>query len=268
MSNSALKRLLSVFRRKDEEPGGSEPGQSAPAHATDSSLEQVLIRLQQLVEERSFVDVRFPGKASNTYQSLIIKVDPLERYVLIDELFPAHGSLFVSPGDEVEVTSMRKGIPVKFSSWVKSVSLDEADGFPAYRLALPEAVEAKQRRTFFRVHVDTDAGVKLKIRGPDRERLLCTVQNLSFGGVGFTCQGNLTEALRANNQLGNSVLSIPGVPDISCDLEARSFEFRRKPYRHTLVGSRFVALSGSAEKQLEQYLTLLQRQQRRESSRD
>jgi c-di-GMP-binding flagellar brake protein YcgR len=97
---------------------------------------------------------------------------------------------------------------------------------------------------------------------------LCTVQDLSFGGLGFSCQGNLTDALRANNQLGNSTLSIPGMSDISCDLEARSFEFRRKPYRHTVVGARFVSLTGTAEKQLEQYLTLLQRQQRRESTRD
>lgn len=268
MSHSALKRLLSAFRRKDEAPEDSGTEPAAGARGPESSLEQVLIRLQQLVEERSFVDVRFPGKGGNAYQSLIIKVDPLERYVLIDELFPAHGALFITPGDEVEVTSVRKGIPVRFTSWVKAVSLDEADGYPAYRLALPEAVEAKQRRTYFRVHIDSEAGVKLKIRGPERERLLCTVQDLSFGGVGFTCQGNLTDALRANNQLGNSILSIPGVPDISCDLEARSFEFRRKPYRHTLVGSRFVALTGASEKHLEQYLTLLQRQQRRESSRD
>lgn len=268
MSNSALKRLLSAFRRKDEADEAPVQHPVSVSAAPEASLGEVLIRLQQLIEERSFVDVRFPGKGNNTYQSLIIKVDPLERYVLIDELFPAHGALFITPGDEVEVTSVRKGIPVKFTSWVKAVSLDEADGYPAYRLALPEAVEAKQRRTYFRVRIDSDAGVKLKIRGPERERLLCTVQDLSFGGLGFTCQGNLTDALRANNQLGNSILSIPGVQDISCDLEARSFEFRRRPYRHTLVGARFLALTGAAEKQLEQYLTLIQRQQRRESSRD
>ena len=48
-----------------------------------ASFEQTVIRLQQMVEERSFVEVRFPGRADNTYQSLILKVDPLERYVLI-----------------------------------------------------------------------------------------------------------------------------------------------------------------------------------------
>jgi c-di-GMP-binding flagellar brake protein YcgR len=44
----------------------------------------------------------------------------------------------------------------------------------------------------------------------------------------------------------------------------RTFEFRRQPYRHTVIGARFEALAATAEKQLEQYLVLLQRQQRRE----
>jgi c-di-GMP-binding flagellar brake protein YcgR len=261
MAEGALKKLFSGLLRKDRSEAAAAPDQVADAQ---SSFEQVVIRLQQLVEERSFVDVRFPARASNTYQSLILKVDPLERYVLIDELFPAHGAFFVSPGDEVEVTSVRRGVPVRFTTWVKSISIDEADGIPAYRLALPDAVEAKQRRKSFRVSVDIDAGIRLRIRGPDANKLLCTVQDLSYGGVGFTCQGNLTERLRASNQLRNCLLTIPGLPDIACDLEVRTFEFRRTPYRHTVVGARFESLASAAEKQLEQYLVLLQRQQRRE----
>jgi c-di-GMP-binding flagellar brake protein YcgR len=260
MAEGALKRLLSGLRKRPEQEVVAESGDREPPQA---SFEQVVIRLQQLVEERSFVEVRFPGRSDSAYQSLILKVDPLERYLLIDELFPAHGAFFVTPGDEVEVTSVRRGIPVRFSSWIKAISLDEADGYPAYRLALPDSVEAKQRRKTFRVTVDVETGLKLRIRGPDGERQLCTVQDLSLGGLGFSCQGNLGEMLRANNQLKNSVLSIPGLPDISCDLEVRKFEFRRAPYRHTVVGSRFEGLGSAGEKQVEQFLVMLQRQTRR-----
>jgi c-di-GMP-binding flagellar brake protein YcgR len=263
MPEGSLKKLFTGLLRKRK---AAEP-EAAPEELPQSSFEQVVIRLQQLVEERAFVDVRFPGRASNTYQSLILKVDPLERYVLIDELFPAHGAFFISPGDEVDVTSVRRGIPVRFTTWVKSISIDEADGIPAYRLALPDAVEAKQRRTHFRVNLDPDAGVKLRIRGPEASRLLCTVQDLSHGGIGFSCQGNLSERLRENNQLRDSVLNIPGAPDIPCSLEVRTFEFRRVPYRHTIVGARFDTLTPAAEKQLEQFLVLIQRQQRRDSQR-
>ena len=262
MAEGGLKKLFSglLGRHKAEE--------AAPPDAElRASFEQTVIRLQQMVEERSFVDVRFPGRADSVYQSLILKVDPHERYVLIDELFPAHGQYFISPGDEVEISSVRRGVPVRFHSWVKSISIDEIDGLPAYRLALPDSVQARQRRTHFRLALDTDSGVRLRIRGPDGERLLCTVLNLSQNGLGFSCQGNLSESLRESPVLRNCLLSIPGQPEIGCDLEARSFEFRKQPHRHTVVGARIDNLAPASARQLEQYLVLTQRQQRRETVR-
>jgi len=260
MAEHGLKKMFSsLLGKRDEEPEQSQTG------ASQSTFEETVIRLRQLETERSFVDVRFPGRSDKSYQSLILKVNPLERFVLIDELFPTHGALFVSPGDEVEITSVRKGIPLRFTTWVKSISIDEADGIPAYRLAFPHTVEAKQRRSSFRVAIDPGAGLRLRIRGPDGDKLLCTVQNLSYGGVGFTCQGNLTERLRQSHLLRASLLSIPGLADISCDLAVRSFEFRRNPYRHTVVGARMESLNAAAERQLKQFLANLQRQQRRES---
>jgi c-di-GMP-binding flagellar brake protein YcgR len=260
MAEGALRRLISGLRKRPVAHADAVVADREPAQA---SFEQVVIRLQQLAEERSFVDVRFPRRSETAYQSLILKVDPLERYLLIDELFPSHGAFFITPGEEVEVTSVRRGIPVRFSSWVKAISLDEADGYPAYRLALPDSVEAKQRRMSFRIAVDTDAGLKLRIRGPDSGRLLCTVQDLSLGGLGFSCQGNIGDMLRANSQLKGTILTLPGMPDISCDLEARKFEFRKAPYRHTIVGARFEGLTAAGQRQVEQCISTLQRQAKR-----
>lgn len=265
MADGALKRMFAGLRKRPADVSPQEPDRAAKQ---ESSFEQVVIRLQQLVEERSFVDVRFPGRSDTTYQSLILKIDPLERYVLIDELFPAHGAFFITPGEEVEVTSIRRGIPVRFNSWIRSVSLDEADGYPAYKLALPESVEAKQRRMSFRVNVPAEAGLKLRIRGPDGARLLCTVHDLSMGGLGFTCQGNLGDMLRANNQLKGCLLTLPDMPEISCDLEVRKFEFRKAPYRHTMMGTRFDGLGVAGQRQVEQCISTLQRLARRGSRQD
>jgi len=246
----------------------AKPEVDAPEEPDEqNSFEQTLIRLQQMVEERNFVDVHFPGKSDTSYQSLLLKVDPHERYVMIDELFPAHGAFLVAPGDEVEVISTRKGLPVRFSSWVKSISINEDDGIPAYKLALPNSVDAKQRRRHFRLAIDPDAGIRLRIRGPDQSRMLCTVQNLSSSGIGFTCQGNLTEQLRQSPVLRNCILSIQGMGDITMDLEARSFDFKRQPYRHTSIGARMENLSPASQKQIEQYLVVVQRQRRKDEGR-
>jgi len=183
MAEGGLKKLFSglLGRHKPEEAEPREPELRA-------SFEQTVIRLQQMGGGAQLRRRALSGRADSVYQSLILKVDPHERYVLIDELFPAHGQYFISPGDEVEITSVRRGIPVRFQSWVKSISIDETDGLPAYRLALPDSVDAKQRRTHFRLSLDADSGVRLRIRGPDGDRLLCTVLNLSQSGLGFSCQ--------------------------------------------------------------------------------
>ncbi len=261
MAERGIRRILSgLLNRKPPEPipgnGAEEP----------DNFEQTVIRLQQLVEERSFVDVRFPSRFDGTYQSLILKVDPVERYVLIDELFPAHGQFLITPGDEVEITSLRRGLPVRFTTWVKAISLDEGDGLPAYRLALPDVVEAKQRRAHFRLMLSSDSGVRLRLRGPEGDRLLCTVLDLSQSGLSFDCTGNLTEMLRQKPQLHQCVLLIPSLPEISCDLEARSFEFRKRPTRHTLVRARIDVLTTGSARQIEQFLALAQRRQRREDT--
>ncbi len=262
MAERGLKKILAgLFSRQPPVPTIEE------APDPRASLEQTVIRLQQLVEERCFVDVRFPDRADNVYQSLILKVDPAEGYVLIDELFPAHGQFFISPGDEVEITSVRRGVPVRFATWVRAISIDEADGLPAYRLALPDAVEAKQRRAHFRLTLDADSGVRLRLRGPEGDRLLCTVLNLSQAGLSFECPGNVTEWLRQHTRLRQCMLTIPGLPEFPCDLEARSFEFRRRPSRHTIVGARIESLAPVAARQLEQFLVIAQRQQRRETAR-
>ncbi|MFZ1295465.1 MAG: hypothetical protein WAR81_14760, partial [Pseudomonadales bacterium] len=93
------------------------------------------------------------------------------------------------------------------------------------------------------------------------------VLNMSLAGACFSCQGNLSEHLRTTPVLRNCTLSIPGVGDIGCDLEVRSFEFRRQPYRYTVVGVLLDGLNSGASKLLEQYLVMVQRQQRRETTR-
>lgn len=259
MAERGLRKILyGLFNRQ---PPEATPEENAEAPA---NFEQTVIRLRQLVEERCFVDVRFPGRLEGVYQSLILKIDPVEGYVLIDELFPSQAQFLVAPGDEVEITSIRRGMPVRFTTWIKAISIDEGDGLPAYRLALPDVVEANQRRAHFRLALDSDSRVRLRLRGPENERMLCTVLNLSQAGISFEGAGNLTEWLRQEPQLRQCTLLIPSLPEISCELVARSFEFRKQPTRHTLVGARIEALSPLAERQLEQFLTLAQRRQRRE----
>jgi len=65
MAEGAIRRLLSGLRKRPDAQDAASTSDREPAQA---SFEQVVIRLQQLVEERSFVDVRFPGRSDTTYK--------------------------------------------------------------------------------------------------------------------------------------------------------------------------------------------------------
>ena len=247
---------------------GKKNAPSDPLTQDIDRVQETIIRLQQLVEERSFVEVRFPMKSSHAFQSLILKVDPVERYLLIDELFPANRSIMATSGDVVEITSVSRGMPVKFQTTIHSVSIDDGDGMPAYRLELPGNVSADQRRRNFRLPVEQASGVQLRIRNADGSTLLCTVLNVSHGGVGFSCQGNISERLRSETLLKNCRLRLPDNEEIKIDLEVRSFEYRRHPYRHTLVGTRIAKIEQTDERIIGQFLVGMQRQLRRETKQD
>jgi len=257
---SAWLRLKSLFSK----PIATEPEESSSQVV---SAETVL-RLQQLALDHTFVDVRFPERAGNSYQSLILNVNPDEGYLLIDEFFPSSDNILVSPGDEVEITSQRKGMPVSFSTVVQSICIDDGDGMPAYRLEIPDSVEARQRRRHFRVQVEPDAGIKVRIPNDDNTTLLCTVHNLSYSGIGFSTGGNIAQQLETQRIFSNALLTLPSEVTIQCKIEVMSYEFKRMPYRHTLIGGKFSAISSSNQKKLDQYLATMQRIQRKHTSEE
>ena len=259
MALKALRKwLVNLLDPDDEASSADDSGETKPP------FEETLLRLQQLISERSFVDVTFPERSRASFQSLLLKVDAEERYVLIDELFPSRHVGMIESGDIVEVTSRAKGMPMKFRTLVEAIQLDTSDGMPSYRLALPGAVEAAQRRGTYRVPLGRDSGVRLRIMNPDGSTELGTVLNLSRGGLGFSCQGNISDRLRENNHLGGCKLSLPDGEVMTIDVDVRSFEFKRYPYRHTVIGSRIRSISSGDEKALDRFMIAQQRLLRRE----
>jgi c-di-GMP-binding flagellar brake protein YcgR len=244
--------------------GKPEHEETDPAEQTNAVSAETVLRLQQLAQARTFVDVRFLERTNQNYQSLILKVEPQEKYLLIDEFFPGNDNALISPGDEVEITSQRKGMPVKFTTVIQSICLEEQDGMPAYKLAIPDNILANQRRRHFRVQIAEDSGIKIRIPNNENSGLLCTVYDLSHAGIGFSAGGNITQVLQENPILISCKLTLADGTPIECDIEVKSFEFRRHPYRHTTVGGKLSGIPATMQRKLDQYLASMQRLQRKQ----
>jgi c-di-GMP-binding flagellar brake protein YcgR len=218
---------------------------------------EMLVRLYELCAKHAFVDVRFLNREGMSYQSLIIDVDAKRRTLLIDELYPLDESTRIVAGEEVEVTSVGKGLPVKFTSTVSALEL--YDGSPAYRLELPNKVKSDQRREFFRIPVTREMDIRLHV--PVEETLVfSTVLNISSTGIGFKIDRNVSDQIRSNRVIRNAKITLPESIALYCDLEVRSYDYKKSPDRYTLVGAKVLNFSPSEQKIFDKFLLQLQRE--------
>ncbi len=237
-------------------------GSRAPSVAEEPEIKpETLIRLQELCLKHSFVNVRFIDRVNCSFQSLILKVDPVNQSLLIDEFFPMQADIAIIPGENIEITSSGKGLPVKFSSAIGSIEI--LDGSPAYRIALPKKIRANQRREYFRVAVDYDMNTRLRINLSGGDMVMCQIINMSSSGMSFSVDKNVSEQLASNRKLKDAKFTLPDGSILNCDLEVKSYEYRRPPHRCTVIGARFDSLPRSSQKQLDKLIVTLQRLSRR-----
>ena len=240
-------------------------GSGSQPVAEDSAIKsETLMRLQELCLKHTFVNVRFVNRIDCSFQSLILKVDPDSQSLLIDEFFPMHADIAIIPGENIEIMSTGKGLPIRLVSVVGSIEM--LDGSPAYRIALPKKIKANQRREYFRVAVHNDMNTRLRINLSGGDMAMCRIINLSSSGVSFSVDKNISERLASNRNLKDAKFTLPDGDMLSCNLEVKSYEYRKPPYRCTVIGARFDNLPRPSQKQLDKLIFTLQRLSRRTAS--
>ncbi|MFT5691764.1 MAG: c-di-GMP-binding flagellar brake protein YcgR [Oceanicoccus sp.] len=236
-------------------------GEEGPGPKEDVIDPEILVRLHELSSKHTFVDVRFIDRDDISYQSLIIDVDANNRFLRIDELYPLSRDIKIVVGEKIEITSRGKGVPVKFTSTISALEL--FDGSPAYRVVLPTTIKSNQRRSFFRIDVTRDMDVRLHIPFDEGGLGLCTILNISSSGIGFRFDKNITEQIRSTGMMKEAKLTFPGNITMYCDLEVRSYDYKKAPARYTQVGAKIHNLSPSERKQMDKMLLKLQREVKR-----
>jgi c-di-GMP-binding flagellar brake protein YcgR len=240
--------------------GGKAP---APVEPDAVNLE-TLVRLNELCEKHTFVDVRFLGREDVAYQSLIIDVDVKSQSLRIDELYPLDPGIAILVGEEIEITSRGKGLPVTFISSI--IALEIHQNNPAYRVALPAAVSANQRRGFFRIDVSREMDIRLHTPLQGGSLVLCNILNISSAGVGFKIDRDISEQIRSSRMITGARLTLPDNITMYCDLEVRSYDFKEAPDSYTLVGAKLDNLSPGEKKLFDRCLLKLQRDTKRSDS--
>lgn len=229
--------------------GGRATEQPKP----DALLNQTYLKLFQAQREHYFIDVTVEGD-DVVYQSMILSLDPEEKTLLIDELFPRG---FVGlPGQKVRVNVRQpQGRKIKFSSEIMEQHIH--DDTPLYVLAMPETLDSDQRRNAYRLPVGRALSVQPHFIGPDNRNYLARLRDVSSRGVAMEVELDDPERFRFDDSLSHVEFDFAGI-SFDCDMTIRNLSFDDR-HNKVLIGAEFVDLPPLEQHTLEKSIMRIQR---------
>lgn len=228
----------------------------------DSAVRNIYLTLIKFQRSHSLVQVRFKGD-DTVYQSIILEVVPEHGHLTIDELFPKQSGLQGLVGHEIEIFVKESGYTLSFMSSI--LEREEADQNPFYRIELPKVIDRQQRRGAFRIVPDSREDMSLTIVDED-EKELVMVRDLSSSGICIVLDGDRRDDFKVGTVINYILLNYGAGETVKCQLDVRNVRLENEPFHQTVIGAKFLHINPEDQKQLEQYLLRLQREQRRKAS--
>jgi c-di-GMP-binding flagellar brake protein YcgR len=236
--------FIDRFRRKARTPSKA-----------DQSLNYTYLHLHQAQRNRDFLEVRVDDDL--LYQSMILELDPQERTILIDELFPTG---FVGlAGQKVQVAIRQSGgRKITFDSVI--LEQHHYDGTPIYVLAMPTDIETDQRRSAYRLAITNNAAIDSHFIGPDQQSYSGRLRNVSSTGIALEIMAAAEEAnlFNYNDTLDHLKFDFAGI-NFDCDVAVRNVEVGDDDQDKVLIGAEFVDLPPIEKRVLERSIMRIQR---------
>lgn len=237
--------FIDRFRRKAKPPAKA-----------DLSLNHTYLHLHQAQRNRDFLEVRVDGDEV-LYQSMILELDPQERTILIDELFPTG---FVGlAGQKVRIAIRQPGgRKMKFDSAIlEQHSYDDA---PIYVLAMPKDIETDQRRSAYRLPIGNHTAIDSHFIGPDQQPYRGRLRNVSSTGIALEIMAEAENAnlFNYNDTLDHLMFDFAGI-NFDCDVAVRSVEVDDNDQARVFIGAEFVDLPPIEQRVLERSIMRIQR---------
>ena len=226
-------------------------------------LRDIYMTLFKIKRNHSFVQVKFLGDHV-IYQSMILDVDPDEKTMTIDELFPKDEGFVGMEGHNVTLTVRDKGLVISFETEV--IQRGQSDGVPLYVIRLPSEIAKDQRRGAFRIDVASNYNISVEIESSEHCHLPVKVKDLSATGVRLEFEGDHSEIIKAGLILQSCRIRLGGYGELICNLDVRNILISDEPNDHTIVGGKLVDVDIEQKRMLEKYIIKQQRLQLRDSA--
>lgn len=215
--------------------------------------------LKRIHSERALVCVRI-GKNPDTYNSIILDVDPVTSHFSLDELNPRAGHDKLRIGNQLHIDARLKGVRVMFSTDIAEI--DDSNSIAMYRLPLPARMIYRQRRRHHRARIDQKQHMFISLPLPLKHLILGELVDISASGICSRIKYTDSTRLEQEQAIHAATIALPGQNQITCDLEVRSIRhFPEQGY--SLVGSEFIGIPPATQSHVARVVAMLDRHQRR-----
>ena len=240
------------------------PGPQPPREVTAPLEIQSL--LKSLQNARTPLEIRFEGR-TQIFQSILVAIDPQAGTLCIDELIPSVGEKWIEQGEPFRIDGWQDGVHMRWHC-ASGTRVELEDGAPAFVASLPAQLTYHQRRGAFRaqVHRSIETSLELIQSGEARSHA-GELLDISATGCKVRMAGNLVETLQPGRRYEQSQLQLDAEQRFSVNVEIRHRQyFEERDETH--VGVHFHQPATPAQRQIDRFVTHLQREARRLAARD
>lgn len=236
-----------------EQEAGPQPPRTIRSPLEITSL------FKTLLQSRDQLIISFPER-KQSFQSFMVAVDHNAGQLWIDEMVPSEGDRFISLGEAFRVDAWHDGIHMRWHCpSAEKVIFDNA---PAYRAALPDEMVYHQKRGAFRAPVhrplETGAGLIHAKRGTSNAGHLV---DISATGCRLRLSGDHS-SFQPGDLYEPSYLELPETGRVAVAMEIRHVCYEAAT-DESLVGVCFKRATPVAQRQIDRFVNLLQREARR-----
>lgn len=221
--------------------------------------------LRSLQKHRSPLTITFRGHNKQAYTSIVLKVDLDEGYFILDEIAPPSGHQRAMDGGIFSIQANDKGVQVVFGNNTV-VGVGRNDGAAIYKIPLPKQLLYKQRRDAFRAHIAIADQAEVKLISYERQKpLVGHIIDISSTGCKIEFPYLVDPAFEELEVFDEVSFDLPESEfdtSVLCAAEARrAVYFEDK--KMTQCGFRFLNPDGRNQREIDRFVSYLQREARR-----
>ncbi|MEW6339681.1 MAG: flagellar brake protein [Paraburkholderia sp.] len=216
---------------------------------------QIAVCLRKLISSQDFVAVEFGGRQ---IVSQVLDVDSRNARFVFDAGSVAADNRALPAAQRLVFRSLPGSIRTEFATAAAEPVVFE--GRLAFEAPFPALLYYVQRREFFRVQTPLLEPYRATGRYEDGEAFKVELQDLSLGGVALRTADARFGALEAGCVLRNVAVQLGDYGILKLDLEivAPRHSFSASGECRFIMGCKFVALPGTAERMLQRVITQLE----------